>query len=757
MAIDPLHLNVHGLAHLDLLYRNFQIDPQQVAPEWRERFDLFENGDLSPDRTEREPVTSAEEAPSNENDPLADWWRRHGHRLARLNPLDESAHPHRETKLAEVENRPQAPPHVQDVWRRIYARTLGAEFMHLDPEPRRWMIRCLEGRLEQSAPDPETRRRLLHRLNSATEFDLFLTRRFVGAKTFSLQGAEALIPLLDRVIDRSAEAGIRSVVIGMAHRGRLNVMANLLGKTAEEIFCEFLDPNPEDFLSRSDVRYHMGHSGHRNAANGQKVRLELCFNPSHLEFINPVAMGLTRVQRDTDPKGDPNRTMNLLIHGDAGFSGEGIAAEAMNLSGLAAYDIGGSIHVVINNQLGFTTPPDQGRSTRHCTDLALIHRAPVFHVNADDVEAVVWAAERATEFRHRFGRDVFIDLVCYRRHGHNEADQPAFTQPQMYRRIQSHSPVRDLYLAELLVDGHIRSEASTEAVQRYRKKMDKAMEAAENRKRTDPASPDACDTRPSSRTSSSQDKPIETGISAKQASRLLRRMAELPEDFQAHRTLERFRKRRRQMADGDRPLDWSAAEATAIASLAAEGHRVRLTGQDAERGTFSQRHAVLHDVRLGRTRRVNVFENLTGNQAPVQIFNSPLCEAGAMGFEFGYSLRSESGLVMWEAQFGDFVNAAQVIVDQFIASSEDKWNLRSRLTLLLPHGYEGQGPEHSSARLERFLQLAAEGNIQVTQPTEPAQYFHLLRRQVLGADCRPLVVMTPKSLLRHTECVNPLE
>jgi 2-oxoglutarate dehydrogenase E1 component len=585
-------------------------------------------------------------------------------------------------------------------------------------------------------------------------FEEFIQKRFLGAKSFSLEGSESLIPLVEMAIERGASQDVTDCVLGMAHRGRLNVLANIMGKSPQKIFREFADMDPELHVGRGDVKYHLGHSTDYQAANGKSVHLTLCFNPSHLEFVNPVAIGRMRSRQDR--VGDMSRQQGLviLIHGDAAFAGEGIIQETLNLSELDAYRVGGTLHVIVNNQIGFTTGPRESRSCMYATDVAKMLQIPIFHVNGEDPEAVAQVVNLAMDFRREFQRDVVIDMYCFRRRGHNEADEPAFTQPALYRVIERRPSVHESYLEKLLKLGEVTREEAQQIVEQQQAKLAADLSVAKSedfvhnndiggvwsfyiggRER------DAAD--------------VDTGVRREVLVHLLDRLVALPDGFQPHAKIKKFLEGRVQMAAGAQPLDWSAAEALALATLATQGLRIRISGQDSQRGTFSHRHAVIHDVVTDET--YCSLEHLAPDQAPVEIYNSPLSEAGVLGFEYGYSLDCPDGLVMWEAQFGDFVNAAQVVIDQFICSAEDKWNRLSGIVMLLPHGFEGQGPEHSSARLERFLSLCAKDNMQVVQPTTPAQLFHCLRRQVLRVWRKPLVVMTPKSLLRNPACVSSLD
>jgi 2-oxoglutarate dehydrogenase E1 component len=648
---------------------------------------------------------------------------------------------------------------LREIVRRLrltYCRTIGVQFMHIDdPDVRVWLQQRMELTQNRITLSREEQLRILTRLTDSVIFEEFIRKKFIGAKSFSLEGSESLIPLLDLAIEKAGSDGIDEIVLAMAHRGRLNVLANIMGKNPREIFREFADTEPEKFRGQGDVKYHLGHSNDWKTSTGRQVHLSICFNPSHLEFVNPVAVGRMRAKQDR--AGDEGREhgMVLLIHGDASFAGEGIIQETLNLSGLEAYNIGGTLHVVVNNQIGFTTPPSQATSSTYCTDVAKMLQIPIFHVNGEDPEAVAQVVHLTMDFRRTFKRDAVIDLYCYRRLGHSEGDEPSFTQPLLYKAVAERKSVREGYLDHLLKLGSITREEADEISEKRHEHLNQELTHAEK----EPSREQTSSLRgiwSSYVGGRDADVPeVETGVEKQRASELLTAQTRLPEGFRIHAKLKNGIQRRLEMAAGKRPLDWPAAEALAFASLASEGARIRLTGQDTERGTFSQRHAVLHDVEDDK--RYVPLQNLSPDQAPVEIFNSPLSEAGVMGFEYGYSLDCPDGLVGWEAQYGDFCNAGQVIIDQFITSAEDKWRRLSGVVLLLPHGFEGAGPEHSSARLERFLQLAAEDNLQIASPTTPAQYFHLLRRQVLRRWRKPLIVMTPKSLLRHPRVISDLD
>ncbi len=639
--------------------------------------------------------------------------------------------------------------------RNTYCRSIGVQFMHMDDlRVRQWLQVRMEGSENRIQLDRRQQLRIYRQMTTAAVFEEFIQKRFLGAKSFSLEGSESLIPLLEMAIEQGARQEIGDVVLAMAHRGRLNVLANIMGKSPQRIFREFADMDPELHVGRGDVKYHLGHSTDSKLANGRSVHLTLCFNPSHLEFVNPVALGRMRARQDRSGDHARQHGMVIQVHGDAAFAGEGIIQETLNLSELDAYRVGGTLHVVVNNQIGFTTGPMEARSCTYATDVAKMLQIPIFHVNGEDPEAVAQVVNLAMDFRREHQRDVVIDMYCFRRRGHNESDEPAFTQPALYRVIERRPSVHESYLERLLKLGEITAEEARGIVEEQQAKFAADLSVAKSEDyvhQSDIGGVWAFYVGGREREAAD----VETGVAREVLVDQLERLVAVPDGFQPHAKIRKFLDGRLKMARGEQPLDWSAAEALAFGTLATQGLRVRLTGQDSQRGTFSHRHAVIHDAVTDET--WCALEHLSHDQAPVEICNSPLSEAGVVGFEYGYSLDCPDGLVLWEAQFGDFVNAAQVVIDQFIVSAEDKWNRLSGLTLLLPHGFEGQGPEHSSARLERFLLLAAKDNIQVVQPTTPSQLFHCLRRQVLRVWRKPLVVMTPKSLLRHPGCVSSLE
>ncbi len=763
-------INVFSQELLENLYREYLEDPQRVPLEWREFF-AKESGAID-SAIEQAPRLGA---PSHTElgiaqlqdrvDQLVRGFRVRGHLEAHLDPLNMPRPGNRELNPESYGLMPsdmqrsfstrtisgedyRTLEEIVNHLRHTYCRSIGAQFMHIDDhEVRDWLQARMERSQNRLKLSRDTQLRILNRLTDAVIFEEFVRKKYVGAKTFSLEGAETLIPLLDLAIEKAAKQNIVEIVLGMAHRGRLNVLANIMNKRAENIFWTFDDPAPETHRGGGDVLYHLGHSSNWTASGGQQVHLSLCFNPSHLEFVNPVAMGRCRSKQDRIGDHDRRQVMTLLIHGDAAFAGEGVVQETLNLSQLVGYKVGGTVHVIVNNQVGFTTDAEEGRSTTYASDVAKMLQIPIFHVNGEDPEAVAQVVELAMDFRQTFRRDVVIDMYCYRRLGHNESDEPRFTQPLMYQKIDRMPTVREGYLRRLLKMREVTAEESESIVQARQASLERDYEAAQNDSfRSDEQSQGNYWDGFFGGPEPEDDEPV-TAVPAGKLSFVIQSICQVPESFQLNPKLVRSFEARREMADGRRPLDWATAELAAFGSLAVEGHPIRLSGQDSGRGTFSQRHARLHDASNGSV--WVPLQHIADDQARVEIINSPLSEAGVLGFEYGYSLDFPEALVCWEAQFGDFWNAAQVIVDQFIASAEDKWRRLSGLTMLLPHGFEGAGPEHCSARLERFLTLAAEHNIQVVVPTTAAQYFHLLRRQVKRRWRKPLVCLTPKSLLRE--------
>jgi 2-oxoglutarate dehydrogenase E1 component len=798
--------NATNLAFAEDLYAAWSQDPQSVSPDWRAYFESLPRtdarGQLGPSfkpasifnpagaasngnghgsaprqstRSAGQPEAGEAEiaAAQDRLDHLVRTYRVRGHLVAQIDPLGRQRPGFDELEPAfygfgekDMERRFSANRlfgaptmtlrQIVEKLRNTYCRSIGVQYMHLDDLARKnWLQERMEATENRLELGKEEQIRILERLTDAVVFEEFIQKKFLGAKSFSLEGSESLIPLLDMAIDSAAKVGVVEIVLGMAHRGRLNVLANVLGKNPRQIFREFADVDPTLYRMRGDVKYHLGHSGEYTTAGGAKVHMSLCFNPSHLEFVDPVAIGRVRAKQDHTGDAQRERGMALLIHGDAAFAGQGIIQETLNLSQLAGYTIGGTVHVVVNNQIGFTTDPQDARSTTYATDVAKMLQIPIFHVNGEDPEAVAQVTRLAMDFRATWQSDVVIDLYGYRRRGHNEGDEPAFTQPLMYDAIRRRKTVRDGWLDHLLqMEGLTREEADR-IVARSRERLEKELEASTSKDYV-PQTAGLGTVWSAYKGGPDEQVPeVETKVAREKLSDLLVATTRVPEGFSVHPKIERLLDLRREMAKGQKLLDWAAGEALAYATLAVGGARVRMSGQDSERGTFSHRHAVLHDVRDGK--RWMPLAHLSEDQAPVEIWNSPLSELAVVGFEYGYTLDCPDGLVIWEAQFGDFNNGAQIIIDQFLVSSEDKWKRLTGLVMLLPHGYEGQGPEHSSARLERFLQMCAQDNVQVANITTPANLFHCLRRQVLRPLRKPLVVMSPKSLLRHPKAVSSLD
>ena len=689
---------------------------------------------------------------------LINMYRVRGHVLADLNPIGWEVRWHPELDLAhhgltvwDLDRdflsdglpgpRRQTLRQILDTLRDSYCRTMGVEYMHIsDPERKSWIQKRAESR-EAKELDVEEKKHVLERLNAAEAFETFVHSKYPGHKRFSLEGAESLIPMLDVLMEQAADAGMVEVVMGMTHRGRLSVLAHILGKPLAQIFREFEGYiDPDTVQGSGDVKYHLGMTGRFSSRKGNDIGIVLASNPSHLEAVDPVVEGMARAKQDLLGEDGRQKVLPVLVHGDAAFAGQGVVAETLNMSTVRGYRTGGTVHIVVNNLIGFTTSPTAARSTTYATDLAKAVQAPILHVNADDPEACVRGVLLAFGFRRQFQRDVVVDLVCYRRWGHNEADEPAFTQPLMYADIEQRRSVRKLFTEHLLNRGELRVEEAERSFEDFRRKLQRAFdETRESRP------PKGVRAKPPSRYEQLLE-PIETGVARERLELVHRRLTSFPPGFEPHPKLKRAIQKRADLLERD-AIDWPAAENLAFGSLLLEGTTVRLSGQDSRRGTFSQRHSVLVDHRSGE--EYFPLSNLDKHQGRFRTHDSILSEFAVLGFEYGYSVANGDALVMWEAQFGDFVNGAQVIVDQFVVAGEDKWRQQSGLVMLLPHGYEGQGPEHSSARLERFLTLSAEGNIQVAQPSTPAQYFHLLRRQVRRSVRKPLVVLTPKSLLRH--------
>ena len=759
-----------NLDFIDSQYRLWKSDTAALSREWQLFFEGFElcaaaEGEAGAvlDRKQAFLQARVEE--------LIYRYRDLGHLLACLDPLESCPAGHPLLDLAafalgeEDLDRTFFTPHpaqsnqatlreILSMLRETYCGTVGVEYMHMqDPAERLWLQQRMEPVRNRPALGGEEKQRILDKLAQVTWFDRFLHNRYPGQKRFSIDGAEVIIALLDELVRHAAENDCREVILGMAHRGRLSVQANLLGKPTAAIFCEFEDNyDPDDLVGSGDVKYHNGYAAEVEIAPGRRVRMLLVHNPSHLEAVDPVVEGIARARQEQLGERGREWAMPVLIHGEAAFSGQGVVFEALNLSQLEGYLTGGTVHIVINNQIGFTTVPADARSTRYSTDVAKMLMVPIFHVHGEDPEAALQIARLACDYRREFGKDVVIDVVCYRRYGHNEGDEPYYTQPQMYDRIKERPPLFQIYSEKLIHEGLATREGIEAAGQEYQRELAAAYDSMHGKQCPVPSAR-LFENGESPKTGRAQE-PLETGVEATRLLSLARRLRSLPEGFSIHPKLERIWERRWEAVENKEGIDWANAEALAFASLLTEGVPVRLSGQDSRRGTFSQRHSVLVDRATGR--RHVPLGSLGEDQAPFSAYDSMLSENAVLGFEYGYSLASPRSLVIWEAQFGDFANNAQVVIDQFISSAEAKWRVASGLVLLLPHAYEGQGPEHSSGRIERFLQLCAEENIQICNATTPAQYFHLLRRQAKLDLRKPLVLMTPKSLLRHPKAVSML-
>lgn len=656
-------------------------------------------------------------------------------------------------------------PEMLDILKRTYCGAIGVEFMHIsDPAEKAWIQERIEGPDKKVAFTPEGKKAILSKLIEAEGFEQFIDVKYKGTKRFGLDGGESLIPALEQIVKRGGQMGLKEVVLGMAHRGRLNVLSQVMGKPHRAIFHEFKGGSytPDDVEGSGDVKYHLGASSDREF-DGNKVHLSLTANPSHLEIVNPVVMGKARAKQDLlvgrtrddmVPLSERAKVLPLLLHGDAAFAGQGVVAECLGLSGLKGHRVASTLHFIINNQIGFTTNPAFSRSSPYPSDVAKMIEAPIFHVNGDDPEAVVFAAKVATEFRMTFHKPVVIDMFCYRRFGHNEGDEPSFTQPLMYKAIRAHKTTVQLYGEKLIAEGLVTQDDIDRMKADWRQKLEGEFEAGQSYK---PNKADWLDGAWAGlRTADNADEQRrgKTAVPVKTLKEIGKKLVEVPKDFHVHRTIQRFLDNRAKMMETGEGIDWATAESLAFGSLAVEGHPIRLSGQDVERGTFSQRHTVLYDQE--NQNRYIPLNNLQKGQAIYEAINSMLSEEAVLGYEYGYSLSDPRALVLWEAQFGDFANGAQVVFDQFISSGERKWLRMSGLVCLLPHGFEGQGPEHSSARLERYLQLCAEDNMQVANVTTPANYFHILRRQMKRDFRKPLIMMTPKSLLRHKRAISTL-
>ena len=757
--------------YIDAQYKRWKSAPDGLSRDWRFFFEGFELAasdkaaaakTIDKDWMERQARVQA----------LIYRYRDLGHLMACLDPLSACPTDHPLLNPAAFNLTPEdfdlefvAPRlsktgrlplrHIIQALKETYSRSIGAEFMHLqDPGERNWLLDRMEPGLTKPKFDQPVKRRILDNLFQAALFEQFINKKYIAVTRFSLEGGDALIPALNGLVEHVAQKGCREIILGMAHRGRLNVQAHILKRRYEEIFSEFESCyDSADLVGSGDVKYHNGYLKDLKISGNSSLRIYLMNNPSHLESVNPVVEGFVRARQDSLADQDRISLLPLLIHGDAAFAGQGIVSETLNMSQLEGYRTGGTIHVVINNQIGYTTLPENARSTRYSTDIAKMLMVPIFHVHGEYPEALVHVFQLAADYRWEFGKDVVIDVVCYRRYGHNEGDEPYFTQPQMYEQIRQRPSLHRMYAEKLLEEDGIEKGEIENLEKTINTRLNEAYDTVHGSACPFPFPIYYEDWEGIDADYSSD--PIDTGVEAKTLLSLARKLNKVPESFSLNPKLERLLQRRLQAVERGYGIDWANAEALAFASVLTEGAPIRLSGQDSGRGTFSQRHSVLVDTQSGK--RYTPLDELAKNQAPFRVYDSLLSEAGVLGFEYGYSIAQPRGLVLWEAQFGDFANNAQSIIDLFIVSGESKWQRLSGLVMLLPHGFEGLGPEHSSARPERFLQLCADDNIQICNPTTPSQYFHLLRRQVKSKFRKPLVILTPKSLLRHPEAVSTVE
>lgn len=780
------YLSGGNMAYVDGLYEDYLNDPTSVSDEWKQTFDALPrvDGQLSDvshrdirehflQNADRRPVqvTSVDDKQAKVTN-LINAYRAYGHLAAKLDPLDMIQRPavpnlslaYHQLTDADLNHVffagatfPEPNMTLADIYKTLqdtYSRSIGIEYKHIaNPEENLWLQQKLESVRGKPAFSVEQKRQILQELIAADGLERYLGTRYVGQKRFSLEGGDALIPMMKEIIRCGCHDGVKEVVIGMAHRGRLNVLINVLGKEPSELFQEF---EGKYSLERTgDVKYHLGFSSNLRTESGAIVHVALAFNPSHLEIISPVVEGSarSRLRRHNDLV-KKDAVVPVVIHGDAAFAGQGVVMETFNFSQARGYCTGGTVHIVINNQIGFTTSnPLDARSTLYCTDVAKMVQAPIIHVNGDDPEAVVFATQIAFEFRMKFKRDVVLDLVCYRRQGHNEADEPSVTQPMMYKKIKTIRPLREIYADQLIASGVTTQQDVNAEMDSYRDKLDKGEVIVGTVRSDEYDGRIATDWAPF--LAGKWTDKSNTAVSLETLQALSRELHLLPEGFELHPVVKRLLVDREKMTAGEIPMNWGYAETMAYATLLHEGHEVRLSGQDCGRGTFAHRHAVLHDQNTGAV-EVPLERVASNPMKPFEVIDSVLSEEAVLAFEYGFASSEPTALVLWEAQFGDFANGAQVVIDQFISSGEQKWGRLCGLVMLLPHGYEGQGPEHSSARLERYMQLCAQHNIQVCTPTTPAQIFHLLRRQIVRDFRKPLIVMTPKSLLRHKLAVSSL-
>jgi len=756
-------LNAHfSPAWIEELYSLWQNKPEQVPPQWQAYFEGFSLAEADQSATFDPAMTIKSSAVQS----LIYRYRDIGHLLACTDPLSPCPISHPDLDLdafdlteADLDtvfhtrrfiSESATLREIISVMRETYCRSIGVEFMHIqDSEERQWLKNRMESCRNRPRFANETKIEIYKKVLEATLFEAFLHKKFLGQKRFSLEGGETIIPLLENLVEKSRHEGVRDIVLGMAHRGRLNVLANIFRKPTENIFSEFKDNVEFDVVGDGDVKYHKGFSANIDGPDGQQIHLTMAHNPSHLEAVDPVVVGKARGRQDEYGQDQIKNVLPILLHGDAAFAGQGIVPETLNLSQLDGYRTGGTLHIILNNQIGFTTKPADSRSTLYATDVAKMLMVPIFHIHGEDPESAIWAATLALEYRQKFGKDAILELICYRKHGHNEGDEPNFTQPMMYEQIRKRPGVFSVYGEKLINEGV----ATAEELEKIADKIAARLERSLN-KEAQPEADVGFLGKWTGLEREYSEPELNTGVAKERLHELATKMAKIPDSFTPHPKVAKLLDKRLATIINDEPLDWGTAENLAYATLLDESHPIRVSGQDSQRGTFNHRHATIYDSSNGEP--YTPLTSVADKKTRFQVFNSSLSEAGVLGFEYGYSLEQPEGLTIWEAQFGDFANGAQVIIDQFIASSASKWDRTSGLTMFLPHGYEGQGAEHSSARIERYLQLCADHNMFVVNPTSPAQLFHLLRRQVKLPFRRPLIVFTPKSLLRHPACRSSL-
>ncbi|MEZ0482992.1 2-oxoglutarate dehydrogenase E1 component [Fibrella aquatica] len=776
-------------AYIDQLYQSYKQDPASVDSSWQQFFKGFDfslaygeqtesakgNGATTNGEAKKAPVDAKHSEKEVSVASLIKAYRSRGHLLAKTNPIGPRKDRNPRLGLADYALSEAdldtvfesgnllgigaaTLRKIMESLETIYAGRIGFEYMYIrEIDVKNWLRNKIEKEALTFSPTPDEKKRILEKLNEASIFENFLHTKYLGQKRFSLEGGETTIAALDAIISRAADVGVEEVMIGMAHRGRLNVLTNILGKSYESIFDGFEGSVPTQVHGDGDVKYHLGYTSLTKTPNGKEISVKLAPNPSHLEAVNPVVEGFVRAQADEEYKGDFTKIMPILIHGDAAVAGQGVVYEVTQMAKLAGYKTGGTLHFVINNQVGFTTDFDDARSSIYCSDVAKIIDAPIFHVNGDDPEAVIFCAKLAVEFREMFKRDVFIDMVCYRRYGHNESDEPKFTQPTMYSAIEKHINPREMYSKLLIERGDLDAALAASMDAEFKKVLQDRLDQVKQKPGL-PYKPLRLDQQWAELRYAEPvdfDQSPQTGVAIETLEKIGTALSTIPEGFKPLKQIDKLLADRKKMVFDTRMVNWSVAEQMAYGSILLENKVVRLSGQDVQRGTFSHRHAVLHDSTNNAL--YTPINNIEKDQLPIQIYNSHLSEFGVLGFEYGYAMAAPHALVIWEAQFGDFANGAQVIIDQFVTAGESKWGIQNSLVMLLPHGYEGQGPEHSNARPERFLQLCAENNIVVANITTPANIFHAMRRQLAWEFRKPMVIMSPKSLLRHPQAISSID